>query len=49
MPIIPNEEHRSNIEIQNINIWKKLQNLEKEVKMLKKELKLKEQTNENGR
>lgn len=46
MPIIPSEEHRSNIEIQNINIWRKLRNLEKEVEMLKKELKLKEQTNE---
>ena len=46
MPIIPNEEYRNNMDIQNINIWRKLRNLEKEVEMLKKELNLKEQTNE---
>ena len=46
MPIIPNEEYRNNMDITNINIWRKLRNLEKEVEMLKKELKLKEQTNE---
>ena len=46
MPIIPNEEYRNNMDIQNINIWRKLRNLEKEVEMLKKELNLKEQNNE---